>query len=172
MEEIGEFYSKARFAARAPATIDFSQQLSNEFSQRYFGRAAKEFRCNQLIAWSFQAEDDQHFVKLRQIARAKRRKLALHQSQRQTTDRPAFARFATGSSQQELEKSTSIAGVDQELPSEPRNSISIFKIPLDGGLYFCRNGASALPTIQFRTCSSRYSISRGFTLVLVSSEFK
>ena len=154
MEEIGKFYRKVCFARfRAPAATDFSQQLSNEFSQRYFGRAAKEFRCNQLIAWSFQAEDDQHFVKLRQIARAKRRKLALHQSQRQTTDRPAFARFATRGSQQELEKSGVVSEVDQKLPCELQNCISIFKIPLDGGLYFCRNGASALAKIQFRTCS-------------------
>src|SRR5215471_16807896 len=156
MEEIGKFYRKVCFARfRAPAATDFSQQLSNEFSQRYFGCAAKEFRCNKLIAWSFQAEDDQHFVKLRQIARAKRRKLALHQSQRQTTDRPAFARFATRGSQQELEKPAVISGVNKELFYEPQNGISILKIPLDDGFYFCRNGASALPTIQFRTCSSR-----------------
>src|SRR5215471_9799704 len=156
MEEIGEFYGKACFAPfRAPAAIDFSQQLSNEFSQRYFGRAANEFPCDQLIARFFQPETDQRFIKLQQITRAERRKLALHENQRQATDRPAFACFTTRGSQQELEKPAVIAGMNKELSYEPRDGIWIFKIWLDNRLYFCRNGASALPTIQFRTCSSR-----------------
>src|SRR5215471_11309234 len=119
MEEIGEFYTKVPFAPfNAAAAIHFSQQLRNEFSQRHFGCAAKDFRCNKLVAWFFQAKGDQYFVKLRQIARAKRRKLALHQNQRQATDGPALVSFATRGSQQELEKSGVVSEVDQKLPCE------------------------------------------------------
>lgn len=171
MEEVGEVCTKVSFAPfNAAAAIDFSQQLSNKFTQRHFGCATKEFRRNKLVAWPFQAEGDQRFVKLLHIARAQRRKLALHENQRQATDRPALARFATRSSQQELEKLALVAEVGQELACEPQNAISILKISPDGGSYLWRNGASALPIIQIRTCSSRYSISRGFTLVLDSSE--
>src|SRR5262245_23970049 len=104
--------------------------------------------------------------------RVKGAKLALEEKQRQAADRPTFACFATGRSQQELKKSTSIAGGGQELPSELQNSISIFKIPLDGGFYLRGERASPLSTIQFRTCSSRYCVNRGFTLVLASPELK
>ncbi|HKR95689.1 MAG TPA: hypothetical protein VJW55_10025, partial [Candidatus Angelobacter sp.] len=110
------FYGQACFAPfRAPAAIDFSQQLSNEFSHRHFDRAAKKFRCGNLIPWFFQAKTGHHPAKLRQITRAERQKLALHENQRQATDAPAFARLATRGSQQELEKPAVVAGVDQEL---------------------------------------------------------
>ena len=156
MEDIGEFYGKACFApSRAPAAIDFSQQASNKFNQRHFGCVAKEFRRDKLIPWFFQAKTGQHSAKLRQITRAEREKLALHENQRQPTDGPVFAGYAARGSQQELEKLAIIVGVDQKTACEPQNGISILKIPPDGGSYFCRNGASVLRTIQFPKCSSR-----------------
>src|SRR5215831_9856995 len=131
MEEIGEFCRKASLARFRPsAAIDFSHQLRNEFSRRHFDRAAKKLRCDQLIPWFFQAKTGHHFAELRQIRRAERQKLALHENQRQATGRPAFARFATRSSQQELKKPAIVTGVDKELACEPQNGVSICKVPL------------------------------------------
>src|SRR5690242_4920430 len=101
--------------------MEFSQELRNKFAERHrhLLGPANEFRCNRIIPGPFQAETGKDLVELRQVAWAERQKPALHQSQGEATQGPAFARFATGSSQKELGKCVIIPALGKEFFREP-----------------------------------------------------